>query len=247
MVRLEKNTILKIPAAGVLSLALNITTLAGSKTETDPFEMLLYRLFGTMLSDPKEMYTIVVQNMIFVVLFSVLFAGYIAGHFRFSCVYVFSRLKSRRGWFVQRGCELMLSAALYTAVYMAVTILICNAGSTAKFPAEHVSDVLLLYVCAWLIVVNITFTINLMSLRLGSTVSFFVSQAALAGLIYPAVNTAPSAPLAWVNPLSCVLALDAPHPGKTLITGGIILLVLIFGGMEYVNRYDVAMFDPEIN
>lgn len=193
------------------------------------------------------MYSIVLQNMIFVILFSVMFSGYIAGHFRFSCVYVFSRLKSRRGWFAQRGCELMLSTALYIAVYMLATGIICKAGSAAAFPTAHMGDVLLIYVCAWLIAVNITLLINIASLRLGSTISFFAAQAILAGLIYPAVNTAPTAALAWVNPLSCVLVLDAPNPGKTLIMGAVILLILLFGGMEYVNRYDIAMFDPEIN
>ena len=125
--------------------------------------------------------------------------------------------------------------------------MICCASSNAPFLREHLGSLLLLYLCALLITVNITLGINLLSLRFGSTVSFFVVQAALAGFIYLALNTAVSAPCAWLNPLSCILILDAPTPYLPLLGSVIILILLFFGGMAYVDRYDIALFDPEIN
>ena len=247
MIRPEKRTLLKIPVAGILSLTINAATLVGRKSDMPPFEMLVYRLFGSMVSDSKEMFLIIVQNIIFIVLFSALFSGYISAHFRYSCVYVFSRLKSRRRWFAERALELMITAALYAAVYIGVTLMICCASSNAPFLREHLGSLLLLYLCALLITVNITLGINLLSLRFGSTVSFFVVQAALAGFIYLALNTAVSAPCAWLNPLSCILILDAPTPYLPILGSVIILILLFFGGMAYVDRYDIALFDPEIN
>jgi hypothetical protein len=251
VIRIEKKHLFKTVAALPLCLVLfcyyflpNYQTQLGSFSEA-----FCSMIFGSMDMENERVYLLTVENIAFIMLFNIMYTGYITSHFRYSCVYVFSRIKSRKGWFSARAAEIMIFAAVYDLFYILGASAICAAatGSGPNYVALY--RMIIVYVFTFLVLVNTTLLINIIALRLGTAPGFFIVQGIVFGLIALLLATYDTKIMVILNPISCLnLFNQGMNTGwLTALNNLIILAVIFLFGRWYVGKYDVAMFDAEIN
>lgn len=249
MIKLERKQFAKTLLAIPLCLILSAYDFISAQLDISVIDMFVQKIMGRVTSYDSSSYILTVQNISFVIIFNFAFCDYIASHFRFGCVYVFSRLRSRWTWYYSRVIELVIYAFLYLVLFFGGTLLICICKSTRAFEITSLRTVAFLLAFSFFIVVNSTLAINLLSIRWGATVSFFAVEAILFFLIALSFFTHDIAWAVSLNPMSCLDLLNKEtHIMLFIILNNTVwFLALFYIGRRRVAMYDIALFDPEIN
>lgn len=249
MPRVDRRRLKKALLAIPLALALHCLALISQPEPMPAMELLLGKVFGRITLNNNGIYLLAIENLAFVLVFNLLYATCISEHFRYSCVYVFSRQRCRRAWYFRRVGELVLYAVLYLLLYLGCVLLVCLRCSTLPLEPGDWGKFAFVFLFSISIVVDTTLAINLLAMRWGVTVSFFLVQGVLSSLILLAIWTCNIPWMVQLNPISCLSLLDqgAGEQVRMAAYHVLIFAAILFGGARYVARYDIAMFDAERN
>lgn len=199
--------------------------------------------------EDHHVYILLIENVAYVIVFHLLFGGHIARHFRYSCAYVFSRLKNRKAWFLKRVLELLTYAAIYDFLYVGCILLVSmNAASQMPDRFLVLRAVLILFFSFLLLAITVLI-VNLLSLRLGTASGLFVTESVIMGLIGLLTVTYRYPLLVYLNPVAFLNLFDQGG-GSALfscIYDLLILIGIILIGIHYLSQLDIALFDPELN
>lgn len=249
MPRVDRRRLKKALLAIPLALALHCLALISQPEPMPAMELLLGKVFGRITLNNNGIYLLAIENLAFVLVFNLLYATCISEHFRYSCVYVFSRQRSRRAWYFRRVGELVLYAVLYLLLYLGCVLLVCLRCSTLPLEPGDWGKFAVVFLFSLSIVMDTTLAINLLAMRWGVTVSFFLVQGVLSSLILLAIWTSNIPWMVQINPISCMNLFDQGAGAQVWMAAYHVLIfaAILFGGARYVARYDIAMFDAERN
>lgn len=250
MLKTEKKHLLKALIAIPLCLILYCYELSpGAKSNMELTAVFAQIIFGVIDFEYSYVYIMTIENIAFIILFNLLFSGHITSHFRYSCVYVFSRLTDRKKWYSKRALEIMSTAFLYSFLYVLMALLVSMNAAGKPLDVLTLYRVLLVFLFAFLIVSSTTLLINILALRFGTAPGLFMVEGALFALIALLMFTYKNSVLVMMNPLACLnlFQLGANTGLFTVVYNFAILIAVFFAGRRYVSNYDVAMFDAELN
>lgn len=249
MIRLEKGKLAKVLLAIPLAMVHSAYVWIGETLPIPISELVISQIFGRIGLESSGTVILSVDNLCFSVLFNIVMAGQIAEAFRYSCVYVFTRIPDRTGWVIKRVLELLIYAAMFQALYMVTTALLCSTVSSVPLSGYDVEMLLVIFGYCLLILMNTTLAVNFLAMRFGTVSAFFMVQGMVIILFLLALATRENLFFIAVNPVSCVGLLNYQSGvrigmfGTNLAVGVIVMLA----GIRYIRRYDVALADPELN
>jgi len=243
-------TISIVPITFLFSLYLLIS----DKQDISIGSMLTHRILGQVGGESSKAFVLVLSNLLYLVLFNIFFGNIISEEFRFSSVYLFSRLKNRKVWFYKKASEMLMIASIYTLLFLGSNIFICMFCSIRKIEINDIKVFLVLFGLITMILAITTTLINLVSIRLGSTTAFITVYICVVILVFISLEHENIPFLGKYyytrvfNPLSGV----ALNLSENLIAQCIILvyylvlitLTFILGG-NYINGIDIALIDCE--
>ncbi len=249
MVRLEKRNLLKAFIAVPLCFVLYSFHLASAPSSLSLSEQLEIMVFGKMDFNYSYAYIMTIENIAFIMLFNLMFSTHITTHFRYSCVYVFSRLRDRRRWYAARMLEIIICALIYTLLYVISVLVICMIVTGRPLDSVTLYRCFMVFLFSFLIVCSSTLLINLLALKFGTGAGFFIVEGIIFALVVIFMLTYDLPWAAYVNPLACLNLFNSPKNTAWVTTANnfIIFAAVFLGGMKYVSGYDVAMFDAELN
>jgi len=206
-------------------------------------------LFGALDYQNSYVYVMTIENIAFILLFNLMFASYISGHFRYSCVYVFSRVSNRKTWYFKRVAELLACALLYVVLYVGCVLLISMNASQQPLTPVALARVGMVCLFSFFLVGSITLASNLLALRFGTAVGLLVTTGVLLAFLALLLFFHESRWAILLNPLACLNLFNSGRNGAlfTTVYNFIILTVTSVYGAWYVSDYDVALFDAELN
>ena len=135
---MKMNRTLWIKALSAVPLCLILycfNLIPGSQAGESLTDVFTKTIFGKLDYQYSYVYAMAAENVAFILLFDILFAGHLTGHFRYSCVYVFTRIRSRRQWYFSRVGELTVCALNAEALALAVASVLCR--TNALFVSEE--------------------------------------------------------------------------------------------------------------
>ena len=248
--KMNRTLWIKVLSAVPLCLILYCFNLIpGSQAGESLTDVFTKTIFGKLDYQYSYVYAMAAENVAFILLFDILFAGHLTGHFRYSCVYVFTRIRSRRLWYFSRIGELTVCALLYSFLYVLCSLLV-SINATQKLPdGLLLQRVALVFLFAFALVLASAVSVNLLALRFGTAVGFFSVAAVIFGLIALLILTYRNRVLVMFNPLACLNLFQLGRNTGMFTIGYdlLILIAVVLIGSVIVNRYDVALFDPELN
>jgi len=249
VVHLQKKHLINAFVGAPLCLLINFDSLIAPVSDWSLRNMLGNRLFGSILMDDFRTLPELISGIAFIILFMILWSGYFPSHFRFSCVYVFSRIRSRVVWFLSRCLELLLYALMYSLLYILVGILLCWRVTGSPFSVSDFAAILGLWLFSTLLLFNLSLLMSLIALRWGSLTGFIMTQAVLFGLILLEYLFSAIPAAVMCNPASLLQFLVLPKKFICISFGVncLIMLLLFILGCRYIQRYDIALFDAEVN
>ena len=214
--------------------------------------------FGGRISpgvdNTTNMFLLDIQQLYFLVMFNLIFANQIVDHFRYSCIYVFSRIKNRTKWFLQCSLELWEIASLYSLLYMG-TLFFMGCFSTKFYIIQNDFWIaFILWFKVSVICYITTLLLNIISIRLGSTLAFIIifGGISLDTYISPQLmNTAIICKhpiIAIFDPINGIYE-DMLMYGRNVslfIGYNMFLLILVTTfGIYFVNKMDIALIHME--
>ena len=247
MIRVERNQFAKTIAAIPLCLVLSSFSLLSEPEKIDVISLFIHHLFGTMSLDTHGTFLLVMENMLFLLLFQLLFADHISRHVRLGGVYILSRVQSRNRWYFSRILELTGYASLYVLFYFLTLLWVSARRSTLPVNMSQFSMVVLLWMLSVLLAIQISTITNLAALYRGTAVAVFAVMCGFVILIMHAVigNSIPA--MRWLNPMACLGLLYAPtYQQVWMITYHVLLTIITqLVGAQIIQHYDIALFDAE--
>ena len=249
MIRIEKRNLGKTLFAIPLCAVLSAYDFISEPLDLNVLDIFISKVLGRVTSYNNSSYILTVQNLSFVIIFNFAFSGYIANHFRYSCVYVFSRLRSRRHWYYSRVIEIMIYDLIYLILFFGCNLFVCIQKSTMEFEPASLGTIAALFGFSFLLVINTTLAINLLSMKWGTTVSFFSIQTVLFLLIALAFFFYDISWAVILNPVSCLdfLNKDVNSVLFIVLNNLVCFVSLLCLGKRRIVEYDVALFDAEVS
>lgn len=251
--QLNKGHLLKTMTAIPLCLVLYCFDLIpGARLGASFEEVFPLLMFGEMFFEfdlSIALYIRIVENITFVFLFDLLFSDHLAGHFRYSCVYVFTRIQSRQKWYLCRATELAVCAFLYSLLYTA-SIVFVSIVATQRLPDRlFLQNIAAVFLFAFLLVTSSSVAVNILKLKIGTATGVFTVAGILFILIGLLMRSYQIPVLFILNPLACLNLFRLTAFLKAIITiyDTLILAGIVIIGAVVVKHYDVALFDPELN
>lgn len=227
---------------------------SGVRNDMPVAELFMQNMFSGNPSRQYTNVTIVMFGMVEIILFSLLFGVYIYKDLFGSGIYIITRQRSRIKWFFRRCAELLMSAALFSIMFVGTTFIISVNCSKHGVDPLAVKLFLLTGVLVTLFAFWQTLMINLTAIRLGSTIGFVVNYIALTLLSLlavshekiPVLNGLPL--LLRLNPVANVTINWAAEWGETImpVVYFIALSVLtMLIGMRRVENMDISLQNNE--
>ncbi len=249
MIHWDREQICKILMACPLALIKCSSELVPMVRDYTITDIVSYKIYGKISNPEGDMLVLVLQNLIFMIVFEILFADYVSKHFRYSSVYVFTRLQNRRRWYAERLIEMAVLAVLYIVLYIGTMTAICVRNSSYGLRTEDIRSLLVLAVSAFFLTWNAVMLINVISLRWGIMVGFFCVQAGMVTLYALAKVCMNYSFLMIINPITSINILAADSSTiLQMFAGNLIWTAAIgLGSMYYVEKYDVALLDGELS
>lgn len=148
------------------------------------------KLFDTQTIMKDKILIVAVENIVLVVVFSIIFGMYIYKDFIANGPYIFTRLKSREKWFFSKERDLMCYSAWYTFWYIISILLVSYIVSTER----NVNlGTLKIFVLLWFVYTMIMYMsvlfINFLAVYVDSYISFAIVYSVMIGLVELAIQS----------------------------------------------------------
>lgn len=195
-----------------------------------------------------------IQQLYFLIVFNLIFANQIVDHFRYSCIYVFSRIKNRKKWFLRCSLELWVIASLYSFLYVGTLFFIGSLSAKFYITTNDLWIAFVLWFKVNVICYITTLLLNIISIRLGSVLAFIIIFGGIALNTYISphlMNTAiicKHPTLAIFDPIHGIYEgmLINGHNVSLFIGYNTLLLILVtIFGIYFVNKMDIALIHME--
>lgn len=247
MVKTGGKQFVKTAAAMPLCLVQSAFELLSKPEEISAIDLFVSHLFGAMSLESHGTILLVMENMLFILTFQILFASHISRNFRTGGIYVFSRVQSRGHWYIARFFELTSYAAIYMLIYFMTLLWVSIRRSALPLDMSRIGTLVLLWGVSVLLTLQLSTITNLIALFLGTAASIFIVACGFIVLIVLAVvgNDIPA--MLWLNPMGCLGFLYAPQTQQIwMVTYNLILTITLqLIGVHIVQHYDIALFDAE--
>ena len=183
---------------------------------------MMRQIFGGRTVEGMTFFVMTMDRIGFLLLFNILYGNYIAQHFSVGNVYVFSRVVSRKRWWLGQLKELFQISLTYSILYTLLNVGI--ACRCSLLPLTWADGAVILFLAGF--VLSLTFT---------STVAIFAI-------------TNQSALLSLLNPMSCVGFFFETAVGKAAVVVCHIgwFLAGIIGSTRYMIHKDLLMPDHSL-
>jgi hypothetical protein len=218
--------------------------------------LLAGKVLGQTSLNEKKVFVLVAESLIYLVIFNILYGNYISEDFRYSSVYLFSRLKNRKNWFYKKAFELLFIAGSYTIIFLGTNLFICKYSSTKTINRETWIIFMMLFAMLTMILTITTMAINLISLKYGNSIGFISVYVTFLVLIYialkgqyiPLIRKYPI--LMAINP-ACGISFnftEIPYIQVVILFYYLVIITASFYfGANYVNKLDISLSDSENN
>lgn len=211
-------------------------------------DLMISKLFGSITYQDRTSYVLVFENLAFLIIGNILFSNYISNHFRYSSVYVFSRIKRRNRWFLKRAFEVILLSLIYCLMYIGILFLISLHSSSNPLDMYSVKITLHLFLYCSFIVAFTTLLINLLSIKYGSIIAIIAVQIFTIILTVLAVTFSQSK-FGILNPMIVVSTFNLSTSVRVIVAIYDLLLIgiILYIGCKFIGNYDIALTDNEIS
>lgn len=237
-----------------ITLLTSLYDLISDKQDIPISSMLIEKVFSQMSNVDSRVSIIVLEKLFYIILFNILYGNFIYENFRCSSVYVFSRLKSRKGWFYKNILQLLIFSASYTGIFLGVNLLICLKCSNGYIDNKAIATLTMLFFVITIILALTTLGINLISIRYGNTIGYIIVYSIIMFLVVLAINMYKNAYIAnnlwilFINPM-CGLFSEGNSSIKQQIAIMIydlfLLSMLVVTGARYIENVDISLVDRE--
>lgn len=216
--------------------------------------LLLSTVMGQTSTENTTAFLFVVEKLFYLVIFNIMYGNFIYDDFRYSSVYLFSRLKSRSTWFYKKSLELLGITFVYTGLFLITNFFICKNCTLSPIEQSDIIILFLLFARIIMLLFLTTVAINLISIRLGNALGFIIVYISVVLLVFVAMNQS-SLPYIgtskWLlifNP-ACGIIEDIYYDTNLLVVFFIYNIILVciamMIGSLYIDRFDVALVDYE--
>ena len=226
----------------------------GRKLEMPVAELFLQEIFS---GNPSRIHTNIVMmmfGMFEIVVFNLLFGNYLYRDLYENTDYIFVRYPNRIKWFLPRAKRLALYTILYVFLFLGITFVLCANFSSGEIDETAIWVLFITFIMLCLFTYWTTLIINLLSMRLGSTMAFislYIVMVVLAALAIghekiPVINKCPL--LLKLNPIANVVIQWESGSKESLFHAVyficLIMITLCVGGV-FVKRIDIGLINKE--
>lgn len=142
-------------------------------------EFFLQNIFAGNPSRQDTNVVIVMFGLFEVIVFNLLFGTHIYHDLYENSVYIFVRVKSRSAWFAKRAWELFLYSAVYNALFIGITFVLCVFRCGQEIDLVAVRLLIITYILIQLFAFLTTLLINITAIYMGAIKSFIVNYMVL--------------------------------------------------------------------
>lgn len=238
-----------------ISLLMSFDSLiAGRFSELDAGELLILKIFERAAVDDMQVFVFIIDKLVYLILFHLMYGNLISEEFRYNSIYVFYRLSNRKKWFYKKALSLFAISVCYTFFFLGTNLLICMRASKNKL---HISDIQIFLILFLIITLTLMFTtliINLLSLKLGSNISFMITYIAIVFFIFLTLYgqglTASKeySLFTLLNPMSGINVGVMENVSTQIIFICYYLLlnvIVTLIGARFIDNFDIALCDME--
>lgn len=234
------------------------TDLLPSNMQETIYAVLLDKFGGRItpcIDNADNIFLLNIQQLYFVIVFNLIYANQIVDHFRYSCIYVFSRIKNRKKWFLECSMELWKIASLYGFLYVGILFFMAGLSSNFSITSKDIWVAFVLWFKVSVLCYITTLLLNIISLRLGSVLAFIIIFGGIALDTYTSpyiMNTAIVCKypmLAMFDPVNGIYESMLMNGRNVSLFIGYNTFLLIFAtifGIYFVNKMDIALIHMEI-
>ncbi len=242
-------TLLIIPVTFIMSVD---NFLYAGTIEITISELLILKMFERVQVGDVRVFVLVIDKLIYMFLFNILYGNLISEEFRYNSIYVFSRLKSRKVWFVSKCVRLFLISMLYSLIFLACNLLICTVASVHRIYWGDINLVMILFIIISFMLMLTTLLINMISIRFGNGTGFILTYLVIVILLFMSLQgqsfMGSFRYLLLLNPMSSI-NIDIIENKIFLFFYIIYYFMLITAtvllGARFVNKQDIALYDAE--
>lgn len=208
---------------------------------------MMRQIFGGRTVEGMTFFVMTMDRIGFLLLFNILYGNYIAQHFSVGSVYVFSRVVSRKRWWLGQLKELFQISLTYSILYTLLNVGI--ACRCSLLPLTWADGAVILFLAGF--VLSLTFTstvvINTLATAYGTARAFLTVYAVMMAMVIFAITNQSTLLSLW-NPMSCVGFFFETAVGKAAVVVCHIgwFLAGIIGSTRYMIHKDLLMPDHSL-
>lgn len=228
------------------------------KDEVGEISQSLWYKFGGIISGGEEnsskVFLVAIQQLYFLIIYNILFANYIVDNFKYSCIYVFSRVENKNKWFLKNAVELFCTSAIYSLAFIITLFFISLVGANFYFTIEDIKVAIIFWFKICILCYNTTLIVNLISIRFGSVISFIYVYGTVALIIMLSFEIANTEimqehPILNIfNPVNGILqelVTNIKFQSVFVLYNFGIIIITVITGMLYINKLDIALVNIE--
>jgi hypothetical protein len=229
----------------------NINNIFSSEmTGMSPSALLCSKIFSSTTSAGITKFVLTIGNLYFLFLFNLLYGIYIFNDANNCGIYIFSRLKDRRGWFNGKVRTVILFSLCYMALVVICFVMV-SLWQIRSWPDRKMLATALLMFCFLTVLAALTTTaISALSFWCGSVVAFlavyFIEALMVLSLLMPSDTTVAKV-WDYINPFGGIFSLDNLDAITVFRLFYIVALfgILAYMGGKYIARLDIGLKDVE--
>jgi hypothetical protein len=214
-------------------------------------ELFSHKFYSETTHADITTFVLTISNLYFLFLFNLLYGTYIVDDYNHSGVYIFSRLRNRTRWYIQKMLMLLRFSVIYASIVVASLFMISLYESINRAEMGK-ALVFACFICCILcaLMVITSSAISLISLKIGSVIAFFLVFSAEALMVLSALLPRDNVIVdIWIylNPFGGLI--EGMEGGgialfRIIYLTGLVML-LIFIGQRVFARIDVGLIDAE--
>lgn len=248
------NKWLKIIFIIPITILFNFNVFLSKPSDIMVGDLLLGKIMGQMTTDNATVFIFLVDSLFYLIIFNLLYGNFIYDDFRYSSVYLFSRLKSRKTWFYKKSLELLGITIVYTLIFLLTNLWLSKMNTVQAINSETLIIFGLLFTRLVLLLFLTTILINLLSIRFGNALGFITVYIGVVMLIFLAASHQ-SIPFIGSNNVFLFLNPICGLIEETFSNFNIqvlfyfynffLLCIINIVGAFYIDRFDIALVDYE--
>ena len=226
------------------------------ESEEPVAERFLRSLFSGSFDRRSDNFFMTVTGLFELILCNLVFGFLLCHHLHVNGIYVFTRQKSRIGWFFQQTGELFLYIFIYITLYLGIVFSLAVKSSASPVDETAVFIFVTTFIILTLFTFLTTLLINLLSVRFGSNFGFILVYFGVAvftglALIHEKISFLRAHPmLLKLNPMAnTIVNWDLSGVNTWFSIGYFIVLngAVFVAGTVYISRLDIGIVDRESN